>query len=166
MRKALSYILGFGAMVLSLTSCFENPSWTYEGPTVAEFSNPRRGFATQPTNNVANGVRTRTVRQGIGRDSILVQLVGPQRPVATTINYNIDPTSTAVEGTHYQIVGTKGQVTIPPNSSVGYLVVRFLPGIPATAPTTQTVTLVTTLATSTDINPSENYKTFTFTVRN
>ncbi len=127
MRKALSYILGFGAMLFSLTSCFENPSWTYEGPTVAEFSNPRRGFATQPTNNVANGIRTRTIRQGIGRDSILVQLVGAQRPVATTINYSIDPTSTAVEGTHYQIVGTKG----PGHHSAKQQ--RRLPGCPVPA---------------------------------
>ncbi|WP_266367582.1 hypothetical protein [Tellurirhabdus rosea] len=166
MVKQLKYILGLGVMALSLTSCFENPSNLYEGPALVEFKNPRAGFATQPTNNTANAIRTRTIRQAIGRDSIAVQLVGPQRGVATEIPYTVAETSTAREGVNFNFVGTKGTVTIPANSSVGYLILQVLPAIPATAPATQTVSLALTLTGTEEIKPSENYKTFTFTIRN
>ncbi|MBC7892759.1 MAG: hypothetical protein H7Y12_11135 [Sphingobacteriaceae bacterium] len=166
MNTILKCLLGLVALSVSLSSCFENPSYTYEGPAVVELKNPRAGFATQPTNNVSNGVRARTVRQSIARDSILVQLVGPLRPVATDLQYTIDAASTAVDGTHYQVVGTKGTVSIPANASSTYVVFRILPGIPTTAPATQIVTLVLNLVGSTDVKPSENYKTFTFTIRN
>ncbi len=152
--------------MLSLASCYENPSLIYEGATVVEFKNPRAGFATQPTNNVSNGIRARTIRQGITRDSVLVQLVGPQRATPTTVGYTIGATSTAVEGVNYSIVGTKGSVVIPANSSSAYVVVRLLAGIPTTAPATQTVTLAMTLTGAEGTLPSENYKTFTFTIRN
>lgn len=153
-------------MVLSLNACFENPSWEYEGPAVVEFKNPRAGFATQPANNVSNTVRARTIRQAISRDSILVQLVGAQRATPTEVAYTIGSTSTAVEGTHYNVIGTKGRVTIPANSSSAYIVFQFLPGIPAAAPATQTVSLALTLTGEGAIQPSENYKTFTYTIRN
>ncbi len=166
MFRKLSFFVGLSLLMLSLNACFENPSFLYEGATVVEFKNQRNGFATQPVNNVSNAVRARTVRQGIGRDSILIQLVGPQRATATAVAYTVNPTSTAVEGTHYAIIGTKGSLTIPANSSTGYLVFQFLPGIAATAPATQTVTISLTLAGSEEIKPSENYKNFTYTVRN
>ncbi len=166
MLKSLRLIAICGVLSLLLSSCFENPSWTYEGPTIVEFKNPRAGFATQPANNVQNGIRARIIRQGISRDSILIQLVGAQRPVDTTVPYSIDPSSTAVEGTNYAFVGTKGTLTIPANSSAAYLVFRFLPGIPATAPATQGSTLVLNLDGSSEVPASVNYKTFTFTIRN
>ena len=166
MFKKIYLLLSLCGLVLLLNGCFENPSNMYEGATVVEFKNPRAGFATQPTNNVANAVRTRTVRQGISRDSILVQLVGPQRSTATTIGYTVNPSSTAVENTNYAIIGTKGSVTIPANSSSAYITVQFLTGIPTTAPTTQTVNLAMTLTGTDGILPNENYKTFTFTIRN
>ncbi len=163
-HSSLFYLLI--GLAFSLTSCFENPSWVYEGAPVVEIKNDRAGFATQPTNNVANTIRARTVRQGISRDSILVQLVGPQQPNPTEVNYTIAPTSTAIEGTNFSVVGTKGQVVIPANSSFGYLKFQFLPGIPASATPTQTVTLAITLTGNSTVLPSENYKTFTYTIRN
>ena len=166
MIKFLGYLVATGGLILSLSSCFDNPSLIYEGPTVVEFRNPRAGFATQPANNVSNGIRARTVRQAIGRDSILVQLVGPQRATPTSIGYIVAATSTAVEGTNYTIPATKGTVTIPANSSSAYVVVQFLPGIPTTVPATQTVNLAMTLTGTEGTLPNENYKTFTYTVRN
>jgi hypothetical protein len=97
---------------------------------------------------------------------VLVQLVGPQRSTPTTVGYIVGATSTAVEGVNYNIVGTKGSVTIPANSSSTYIVIQLLPGIPTTAPATQTVSLAMTLTGSDITPPSENYKTFTFTIRN
>lgn len=166
MFKLLSYFVGLGGLMLSLASCYKNPSLIYEGATLVEFKNPRAGFATQPTSNVSNGIRARTIRQGIGRDSVLVQLVGPQRSTPTTVGYLIAGTTTAVDGTNYSVVGTKGSVTIPANSSSAYVVFQFLNGIPAAAPATQTVNLAMTLTGSDNTPPSENYKTFTYTIRN
>jgi len=161
-----SLLLLLVGLTFSLTGCFESPSWVYEGASVVEFKNPRAGFATQPTNNAVNVVRARTIRQGIGRDSILVQLVGPQRPTPTTVGYIVAGTSTAVEGVNYNIIGTKGSIVIPANSSSAYVVLQFLSGIPTTAPATQTVSLAMTLTGGDTTPPSENYKTFTFTIRN
>ena len=161
-----SSLLVLVGLMFSLTGCFESPSWVYEGASVVEFKNPRAGFATQPTNNVVNVIRARTIRQGVGRDSILVQLVGPQRSTPTTVGYIVAGTSTAVEGVNYAVVGTKGSVVIPANSNSAYVVLQLLPGIPATAPATQTVTLAMTLTGGNTTPPSENYKTFTFTIRN
>jgi hypothetical protein len=165
MLRKLYYLLSLSYVTVSLSGC-ENPSYVYEGASVLEFKNPRAGFATQPANNVSNAIRTRTVRQGIGRDSILVQLVGPQRSTPTSVAYTLDPTNTASEATNFVIIGTRGTVTIPANSNTGYLVVQFLPAIPSTAPTTLTVRLAITLTGAEGILPSENYKTFTYTIRN
>lgn len=166
MIKQSLLLLLFVGLAFSLSGCFESPSWVYEGASVVEFKNPRTGFTAQPTNNVANTIRARTVRQGIGRDSVLVQLVGPQRGTPTTIGYTVAATTTAVEGVNYSFVGTKGSVVIPANSSSAFIVTQFLPGIPVAAPATQTVLLALTLTGAEGTLPSENYKTFTFTVRN
>ncbi len=166
MKNKFIQFLVVGAMALSLTSCFENPSWTYDMAPVVEFKNPRTGFATQPTNNVSNGAAQRTVRQLLKRDSILVQLVGAQRPEATTLGYVIDAAkSTAVENINYRILESKGSVTIPANSSSAYIKFEILEGIPTTVAATQNYPLVLTLTGNDQIKPSENYKTFTLNIR-
>jgi hypothetical protein len=166
MKNKFILFLTAGVLALSLTSCFENPTWTYDLAPVVEFKNPRAGFATQPTNNVSNGVAQRTIRQLLKRDSILVQLVGAQRPDATSIGYIIDASkSTAVENINYRIAETKGTITIPANSSSAYIKFEILEGIPATVAATQNYPLVLTLVGNDQIKPSENYKTFTVNIR-
>lgn len=166
MKNKFIHFLTAGVLALSLSSCFENPTWTYDLAPVVEFKNPRAGFATQPTNNVSNGVAQRTIRQLLKRDSILVQLVGAQRSEPTSIGYVIDATkSTAVENINYRILETKGTVTIPANSSSAYLKFEILEGIPATVSATQNYPLVLTLVGNDLLKPSENYKTFTVNIR-
>ena len=166
MKNKLIYFLTAGVLTLSLSSCFENPSWTYDLAPVVEFKNPRTGFATQPANNVSNGVSQRTIRQLLKRDSILVQLVGAQRAEPISVGYIIDANkSTAVENINYRILDTKGTVTIPANSSSAYLKFEILAGIPDNIAATQNYPLVITLVGNDQIKPSENYKTFTLNIR-
>jgi hypothetical protein len=54
------------------------------------------------------------------KDSIRVNLVGPQRSTPINVTFAIDPASTAVAGTHYAMI-TTGSVTIPANSSFGFI---------------------------------------------
>lgn len=166
MKNKFIHFLTVGVLAVSLSSCFENPTWTYDMDPVVEFKNPRAGFATQPTNNVSNGVAQRTIRQLLKRDSILVQLVGAQRTEPTSIGYVIDAAqSTAVENINYRILETKGTVTIPANSSSAYLKFEILEGIPATVSATQNYPLVFTLVGNDQLKPSANYKTFTVNIR-
>ncbi len=166
MKHKIIYFFAMGLLTLSLSGCFENPTWTYDAAPVAEFKNPRAGFATQPANNVSNGVSQRTIRQLLTRDSILVQLVGPQQSAPITLGYTIDASkSTAVENVNYRILETKGSVTIPANSSSTYIKYEILPGIAASVPATQNFALVMTLSGNEQVKPSENYKTFTVNIR-
>lgn len=54
------------------------------------------------------------------KDSIRVNLVGPQRGTPINVTFAIDAASTAVAGTHYALI-TTGSVTIPANSSFGFI---------------------------------------------
>lgn len=54
------------------------------------------------------------------KDSIRVNLVGPQKNTSINVPFSIDPASTAVAGTHYAMI-TANSVTIPANSSFGFI---------------------------------------------
>lgn len=54
------------------------------------------------------------------RDSIQVNLVGPQKTTPINVTFSIDPASTAVAGTHYAMI-TTNSVVIPANSSYGFI---------------------------------------------
>ena len=59
------------------------------------------------------------------KDSIRVNLVGALRSSPVTVNFVIDPTSTAVAGTHYNLV-TNSAVTIAANSSFAFIYFNVL----------------------------------------
>ncbi|MDJ1504426.1 hypothetical protein [Xanthocytophaga agilis] len=151
-----------------MSSCMEEEDFHYTDPTLVEFKNDRFGLTAQPANNTANTFNSRTVKQGLVRDSILVQLVGPQKSVETEINYVVDgPNSsnavtTAEEGINFNFETTKGKVIIPANSSFGYIKLSLLSGIAEGE--TQTKRIVFTLMGNEDIGPSQNYKIFTYTI--
>ncbi|RYF18770.1 MAG: hypothetical protein EOO42_15000 [Flavobacteriales bacterium] len=94
-----------------------------------------------------------------GSSTILVQLVGPQQNTAIDIDYQIDAASTAVAGTHYNIAGTAGKITIPANSSSAQIVVTAIP-----ANLTSSKKLILTLQ-SGALPVSPNYKTSTITLQ-
>jgi hypothetical protein len=54
------------------------------------------------------------------KDSIRVNLVGPQKNTPIKVPFSIDPASTAVAGTHYAMI-TTNSLTIPANSSFGFI---------------------------------------------
>jgi hypothetical protein len=164
--KKIYLIFAFLGVVLSLSSCFKTPERIYTGPLVVEFKNHRAGFTTANNTailNVSNTVTARTVRQAIGTDTIYVQLVGPQSAQAVEVSYQVVGTSTAVENTHYRFPTTRGTLTIPANSSVGYLLIQTLPAI--TSATEIRSVVFTLLNGSNNVGVSENYKTFTFNIR-
>jgi len=161
MKKVSTYLLA----LMGLAACEPPRDLTYTGATVVEFKNDRVNTATATflTNNTFN---SRTVRQAlVTRDSVLVQLVGPHRTQETVVDYTVASNSTAIEGTHFSFLSTKGKVTIPANSSSAFVKVRVLQGIPASVSATQDFRLVLTLSGNTDTQPSENYKTFTLNIR-
>ena len=121
--------------------------------------------ARQPAGVTLNTVagRTASVNTRV-TDTIYVQLVGPQVASATEVNFTVAPTSTAVAGTHYNFKPAGiTKVTIPANSSVGYLLVDMIPG---SVTGTTTFPLVLNLVGNSTVAASQNYKTFTLTLRN
>jgi len=92
-------------------------------------------------------------------DSILVQLIGPQRSTPTVINYTVRSTSTAIEGTHYNFAPTGARtVTIAANSSSAYILINTIPNSVAAAPAS--ATLILDLTGGSGIPPSFNFKSF------
>ena len=107
-------------------------------------------------NRLNNGIAT--------RDSIRVNLVGPQRGSAVSVNFQVDPASTAVAGVHYNMITTGTSVTIPANSSFGYIYFEILadniePG------EVWKLSFTLTGTDASDVKLSENYKSFTRSIR-
>lgn len=155
--------LGCALLMLSvvLAGCFENPPITYDGPAIAEFA---------PNRTAAGGYsRAITLAPDATSDvqsTVTVQMVGPHVNSPTTVNYRVHDASTAVAGTHFAYA-PEGSVTIPAGESSATIQVTVLaagtpqtaPGAPAAAPRTLILEL-----TGGDIEPSENYRTFQFTI--
>lgn len=105
------------------------------------------------------------------QDSILVQLVGKQVATDLTVTYIKDPTNPlapvgtqeAVEGIHYNFVrNNAGELVVKGNSNAGYIYLNILESLTPTDP--DRVVLMITLTDGGDVLPSQNYKTFTYTI--
>ncbi|HEX8609408.1 MAG TPA: hypothetical protein VF679_12275 [Pedobacter sp.] len=170
MKKIFLYGLTLFGLSLSIAGCMPKDDLEYDGPNVVEFKNhlQSRLAASLPAGATANGALTRTVRVTTRpTDTIYVQLVGPQQSSPIDLNFSVAATSTAVAGTHYNLrpLGTT-KVTIPANSSVGYLLTDMVAtSIPVATPAT-TYTLIYNLIGNEQIKASPNYSTFTLTLRN
>lgn len=130
------------AALVSLSGCFEANDNTYNGPNLVEFA-PTSQNVTVAGNPVTVDIK--------------VQLVREQRPNPTTVTYSIDPASTGIEGTDYSFTETRGTLTIPANSSFGYI--KLTLNRPAANKT------VVFELTGGDLDPNENYKRFTLGIR-
>jgi hypothetical protein len=94
------------------------------------------------------------------KDSIRVNLVGPQRASDTNVSFAIDPTSTAVAGTHYSLIST-GSIVIPAKKSFGFIYFNVRPqNINAGEIWKMKVNLTTA-----DVPVNANYATFTRSIR-
>jgi hypothetical protein len=79
--------------------------------------------------------------------------VGAQKTTDTEVTYQVDPSSTAIAGTHFTALS--GKVIIPANSSFGFINVVILnPG-----PTTGTKDLIITLTGGAGVSVNTNYTT-------
>ena len=166
MRKILLSLLATYSAALVLTSCIKNEEQIFEGVAVeldaAAWNANSSGVAYPILNrmpafgrasssaNTSDSIITR--RSGTIR--LRVNLVGEHRPENTEVFYEVVPgATTAVAGTHYTAL--PGKVTIPANSSYGFIDVQILnPG-----PSTGTRDLVIRLVGGPNITISQNYST-------
>lgn len=147
-KSSYSFLVMLAIGVISMTACTKDLTKTiYSGPDVVEFANPATGSLT----------RTLTVPTGgTLADSILVQLVAPQRTTATNVNFTIDAASTMLSSEY--TVTSPSPVTIAASSSSTWVKFRFNKP-PASR------TLIVTLTGGDRVGASVNWRTFTYTIR-
>ncbi len=148
MKKTFNLILLLTA-ALTLGACFKDNTIVYD-KAVVEFQDavvrsPALG-KTYPLITAANG---------LGAQTLQVNLVGAQRDSDQTIRFSVDAAeSTAKDGVNYQLSGNT--LTIPAKTSIVSLPVTILK---APTQTGASVTLVLVLeGNGSDIGPNENYK--------
>lgn len=153
-------IIIYGILSLALISCFEDSGLDI----ILDKTYVEIDEATTVSGLAITKIYTRTLN-GVGvKDSLRVNLVGPQRDAAVTVSFSIDAASTAVAGTHYSLTTTDGSVTIPANSSFGYI--KFLVLDDNIAPSTTTIDLKVSITSSlADVLVSTKYGTFTRRIR-
>ena len=107
----------FVGLLAFVSACYDDPGTDILLDNVAVLEINEATTATgvdlsKSYNRITDGKRI--------KDSIRVNLVGPQRSTPINVTFAIDPASTAVAGTHYALI-TTGSVTIPANKSFGYI---------------------------------------------
>ena len=90
-----------------------------------------------------------------------IQLIGRQRDSDLTVNYTVADSSTAEEGTHFTLPATSA--TLPANSSTVPVEVNVLDNNQDDGGTNYVLYL--NLQEDNEIEPAENLKTFTLTIR-
>jgi len=131
------------AMTLSACDLFEARDRSYDGPPVLEFA---------PLSQSAD--------EGAGAIATNIQLIGPQRGDPLTVNYVVDDSSTAVEGTHYTLASTSA--TIEDSTSSAPVNITVLDNEEDDA--NSTYILYLSLQESQGVAPAENLKTYTLTI--
>jgi hypothetical protein len=146
-------------LMLSTAGCedllFDDPEHIYDGPPMVEFA---------PSLPAGNYVRTISFTRTATTDqttNLRVNYIAESPSADVTGTITRVGTSTAVQGTHYQITGG-GNYTIKAGSNSVDIPVQVLNANLAPG---QTVTLVLELAPGTGFQVSTKYKTFTLTLR-
>jgi hypothetical protein len=144
--KVPKIALVLALMGLSLSACdlLEQRDRTYQGPPLLEF-NPL----------------TETVDEGAGTISTNIQLIAPQRDSALPVSFTVADSSTAVEGTHYTLNTTSA--SIPANASAAEISIDVLDNNVDDGDTNYELFL--NLQESDGVEPAENLRTFTLTIR-
>jgi len=107
----------FVGLLASVSACYDDPGTDILLDNVAiieinEATTAGGLDVSKSYNRVTDGQKI--------KDSIRVNLVGPQKSAPITVNFTIDPSSTALAGTHYEMI-TTSTVTIAANSSFGFI---------------------------------------------
>ncbi len=115
--KSIYKLFMFVGLLAFVSACYDDPGADMLLDNVAVLEINEATTATvsdisKSYNRVTDGKRI--------KDSIRVNLVGPQRTTPINVTFSIDPASTAVAGTHYAMI-TTNLVTIPANSSFGFI---------------------------------------------
>lgn len=143
--KYIKYLFLF-VVITSVSACFPDNDQAFDGPTVLEFK------------PIAKTVRANAVARSA---DALIQLVGPQLGSNLTLAFNINPASTAIRGTHYNVPAS-GTIDLPANSSSTTLPITLIPGS-VTAPAG--VRLIINLDQAAGgIQPNPNFRTYTLTI--
>lgn len=155
-----SFLFLFAILVGS--SCSEERDLSYQGGDVVEFSNPITGRNEKTTGPSIGGKSREGDNPDIpirgNRDSVIVQLVGQQKDSPINVHYTISE-GTAVEEEDFSIIGDRGVVTIPANSSS--TAIRFEMMNRSLDPTeVRDLTFTIVSVEDEDVGVSENYGTF------
>ncbi|SKB94617.1 hypothetical protein SAMN05660226_03948 [Parapedobacter luteus] len=172
MKKISIYFCFVFLASVACVACMDEREIIYAGPTVVEFKNHLLGRNTTYTpvgvfpsgTGTAQTLTSRYISvDNRGTDSILVQLVGPQLSRDIDIEYTIDESSTAIEGTHYDFVnaGTR-TIVLPAGTSSTYILINPTPG---SLDAGETRSLTLRLLGHNEVGVSENYSTFTTYLR-
>lgn len=156
-NKIFNFILG-AAITLSLGSCFSDPGTDIKiGDSFVEINESTTSAGLDRTRTYTKVVNGQPIK-----DSIQVNLVGAQRSTPVVVNFAIDPVSTALAGTHYNLI-TNGTVTIDAKKSLAFIYFNVLDD---NILNTETWKVKFNL-TSADggVKLSSNYATFTRTIR-
>jgi len=115
--KSIYKVFMFVGLLAFVSACYDDPGTDIllDNVAVIEINE-----ATTATGLDINKSYTRTVDGKNLKDSIRVNLVGPQRSTPISVTFAIDASSTAVAGTHYAMI-TTSPLTIPANSSFAFI---------------------------------------------
>jgi hypothetical protein len=169
MKRLFLFAFLLASVGVTVTSCFPEDENTYAGPTLIEFKNhtlgvtstvlTARGIVISPSTQVQTD-STRYIMQNVRTsDTIYVQMIGRQQPTATTVPFTVRASSDAVAGTHYNFDASNSgnTVTIPANSSVGFLIVK---PVANSVPVGSLRGVFIDLAKTGTFKPSPNYSKF------
>lgn len=137
-------ILALVAFSLSACDLLDQESTVYEGP-------PKIGFYPL----------TETVDEGADTVTTEIQLIAPQRDSDLQVNFTVADSSTAVEGTHYNLSSTTA--TIPAGESIAEVSIEVLGNNQDDGDTNYELFL--TLQDSESVEAAVNLKTYTLTIR-
>ncbi len=143
--KKLYILLAVAFASLAMTSCFDDPgNEVFFDGNIVEFHD----------GNLPNGLTTTQVRRTLTQTDVIniqVDRTSTSAASAVTVNFDVDPSSTAVSGVHYDLP-TK-TVTIPAGEFVATFPITILTGNidPSEAPVLK---LNMTSATGADISPN------------
>ncbi|HYW35494.1 MAG TPA: hypothetical protein VE868_08815 [Balneolaceae bacterium] len=134
-------------MGIGLAGCknglFQRRNKAYHGPARLELN---------PLNAVVSGS---------GQIALKVQLIGHQRKTDLPVNFSVDDSSTARQGTDYTIA-TSSPVSIPADSSSAVITIN---ANNSKIDSNKVRTLYLSLDNNNKVQPAVNLKTFTLTIR-
>lgn len=156
---------------LAVGSIIRDASGNFIGVVASITSNTALTLAADARVIVTNAAYRASNGPGIARltfsDSVLVQLVGPQKTSDLNVTYIKDAVAAgatqAVEGVHFDFVrNPAGQIVFKANQSSAYIYLNVYNGISGADP--DRVVLNLTLQSGNGVQVSENYKTFTYNI--